>query len=75
MKNIIKNININQVIKVIYFLIVILYISIFTAHAGSGPSDPGIDPDNAPVNGGLSLLIAGGVGYGAKKLRKKSKKQ
>ena len=75
MKNIIKNININQVIKVIYLFTIILYISTFTAHAGSVPSDPGIDPDSAPVNGGLSLLIAGFVGYGGKKLREKRKKQ
>jgi len=33
---------------------------------------------NAPIDGGLSLLIAGGVGYGVKKVRenrKKNKKQ
>jgi hypothetical protein len=27
------------------------------------------EPSEAPVDGGLSLLIAGGVGYGVKKLR------
>lgn len=40
-----------------------------------GPSDPGGDPDNAPIDGGLSLLIAGGVGYGVKKVRENRKKQ
>ena len=34
-------------------------------------SDPGGDPDTAPIDGGLSLLIAGGVGYGVKKVREK----
>ena len=34
-------------------------------------SDPGTDPDTAPIDGGLSLLIAGGVGYGVKKVREK----
>jgi len=26
-------------------------------------------PSNAPIDGGLSLLIAGGVGYGVKKIK------
>lgn len=34
---------------------------------------PGGDPD-APIDGGLSLLIAAGVGYGAKKAYDKRKK-
>jgi len=75
MKKITNNINVSQLIKIIYLLIVILYISKFSAYADSGPSDPGVDPDSAPIDGGLSLLIAGGVGYGVKKLRKKKKKQ
>jgi hypothetical protein len=39
------------------------------------PEDPGGDPD-APIDGGVSLLIAAGVGYGFKKAndyRKKNK--
>jgi len=36
-----------------------------------GATDPGGDPDTAPIDGGLSLLIAGGVGYGVKKVREK----
>jgi len=28
-----------------------------------------IDPNDAPIDGGLSLLIAAGVGYGVKKYR------
>ena len=31
------------------------------------------DVNDVPVDGGLSLLIAAGVGYGAKKLRDKRK--
>jgi hypothetical protein len=31
-------------------------------------------PQDAPIDGGLSLLIAGGVGYGVKKIRDKRKK-
>jgi hypothetical protein len=33
------------------------------------------DVVDAPIDGGLSLLIAGGVGYGVKKLRAAKKSQ
>lgn len=36
--------------------------------------DPGGDPDEIPIDGGLSLLIAAGVAYGAKKAYDKRKK-
>ncbi len=35
--------------------------------------DPGDDPD-APIDGGVSLLVAAGVGYGIKKARDSRKK-
>ena len=41
------------------------------AHATGGPDSLPGSPDSAPIDGGLSLLIAGGVGYGVKKMRKK----
>ncbi len=44
--------------------------------AQPGPGDPGDDPDPAvPFDGGLTLLVAAGIGYAAKKgydRRKKS---
>ncbi|GAI07108.1 unnamed protein product [marine sediment metagenome] len=40
-------------------------------HAQPSFSDDVVD---APVDGGLSLLIAGGIGYGMKKVREKRKK-
>ena len=33
----------------------------------------GGDPESAPIDGGLSLLVAAGVGYGAKKLKERRK--
>ena len=39
-----------------------------------GPDNPGGDPD-IPIDGGLSLLIAAGVAYGAKKANTRRKKQ
>ena len=32
-------------------------------------------PQNAPIDGGLSLLVAAGVGYGVKRVRENKKKQ
>ena len=44
-----------------------------------GPGDTGGgNPDDAgsvPIDGGLSLVIAAGVGYGAKKIRDYNKKR
>ena len=36
--------------------------------------DPTIDPD-APIDGGITLLLAAGVGYGVKKHRDNKKKK
>lgn len=37
------------------------------------PPEFPIGPGSAPVDGGLSLLLAGGIGYGIKKIREKSR--
>jgi hypothetical protein len=36
---------------------------------GPGPANPPIDPTPVPLDGGVSLLLAGGIGYGIKQLR------
>jgi len=59
-----KILNIQTLVILLVLLLPVL------VHA-QGPSDPGGDPENAPIDGGLSLLIAGGVGYGVKKVREK----
>ncbi len=43
----------------------------------AAPPPPPPDPVDTPIDGGLSLLIAAGVGYGIKKVRdeRKRKKQ
>jgi hypothetical protein len=55
----------SQVGKSICLLLCFVFINHLAAQADP---DPIFDGD-APVDGGLSLLIAGGVGYGVKKLR------
>ncbi len=38
------------------------------------PGDPGPDPD-APIDGGISILVVAGVGYGLKKAKDYRKRQ
>ena len=68
MKNI--PINLSIFIKISYCLFILLFVASLAAHA-QGPPDAGGDPNNAPIDGGLSLLVAAGVGYGAKRLKEK----
>jgi len=60
-------------------LIISLFFSLTTPLFAQQPGDPGEDPDNPiPIDGGLSLLLAAGAAYGAKKVynfRKEEKKQ
>lgn len=75
MKNILKRIDIQQAIRILFLLIVLLSITSMLHAAGpDDPSGPGGGDNDAPIDGGLSLLIAGGVGYGLKKMREKNKK-
>jgi hypothetical protein len=59
-----------------YYLLKGLLITVFTTLsfvAVAQLGDPGEDPD-APIDGGVSLLLAAGVGYGIKKARDQRKK-
>lgn len=71
MQKIFNHINQPQLVKVLGLLFIFIIITTLAAHAQ--PPDPGGDPNNAPIDGGLSLLVAAGVGYGAKKLKAKRK--
>ena len=64
MKSYLKTIVISNILVIIFSLLPSL------AHA---LGDPGDDPD-APIDGGISLLIAAGVGYGYKKAKDSRKK-
>ncbi len=55
----------------------ILLMTIIVPAVVNAQPNPGGDPD-VPIDGGLSLLLAAGVGYGAKKVhdaRKKNKRE
>lgn len=46
----------------------------FSSPVQSAPPPPP-DPVDTPIDGGLSLLLAAGVGYGIKKVRDQRRKQ
>ncbi|MEO6328978.1 MAG: hypothetical protein ABIO55_08600 [Ginsengibacter sp.] len=52
-------------------LIVIFFCFPYLAHA---QPDPATDPD-APIDGGVGILIAAGIGYGLKKMRDEKRKK
>lgn len=70
-----------QYIKWILSVVVVMLILCFVPAISQAqlPPDPGCDPvaDPAciPIDGGLSLLIAAGVGYSIKKVRDNRMKQ
>lgn len=53
-------------------MITIFLVMCSCAVMAQGPDDPPGDP-SAPIDGGISLLVAAGVGYGVKKMRDKKK--
>ena len=58
-------------------LILILLMVIPTAFVLAGrnnPADLGGDAGGAPIDGGISLLVAAGIGYGVKKVKDARKK-
>lgn len=59
------------IINTLLVLAIICLPSIIHAQPGFGGDEDVMD---TPVDGGLTLLVAAGVGYGAKKLRDKRKK-
>ena len=60
--------NKTQIITLSLLLLVLILAFPALSHAHPGFTD---DTNDVPVDGGLSLLVAAGVGYGAKKLRVK----
>jgi hypothetical protein len=64
---------INTTQALTYFsLLFILFLLPTLLHAQPGFDD---DVNDVPIDGGLSLLVAAGVGYGAKKLKNRKKSQ
>jgi hypothetical protein len=51
--------------KSLLFLVILVFMCM-NAHTQAPPPPEDEDPD-APLDGGVTLLIAGGIGYGLKK--------
>lgn len=54
-----------------FLMLLFLFLVPSLLHAQPGFGD---DVDDVPLDGGLSLLVAAGVGYGVKKVKEKRKK-
>ena len=60
--------NISTIQVISFALLVIFFMLPAITHAQPGFGD---DVDDVPIDGGLSLLIAAGVGYGVKKIKQR----
>lgn len=63
-------------VKYILGISICLYLQLLpcsSVRAGA-PSFGDNDPEGTPIDGGISMLVAAGVGYGVKKLNDKKKK-
>ena len=54
-------------VSILAIFIVMLIPTLVSAQLDGTPPNP----ESAPIDGGLSLLVAAGIGYGAKKLKEK----
>ena len=64
----------NKIIKVqLFFVVFFLFLMIFPIISNAQLPDPGCDPNDpaCPIDGGLSILIAAGIGLGARKAMRK----
>jgi hypothetical protein len=68
-KSIRKNTNLNKVA-----LLIMMVVSLQTAMA-QDPGDPSADDPAAPLDGGISLLMAAGAAYGARRLKRKKEEE
>lgn len=57
-----------------YLMVLTITMVLFTTSSYAQPGDPGDDPD-VPIDGGVSLLLAAGAGYGVKRYRDSQKKK
>ena len=60
-------------IKRTLLTVILVFSMALVSNAQDGFGDPPVN-DDAPIDGGLSLLVAAGVGYGVKKVHARKKK-
>ena len=60
-----------KIIRVLFILLMVMTMNLSKALATSDPDDPSLnDPADLPVDGGISLLLAAGAVYGARRLKR-----
>ena len=69
-----NKINSMKTFKSVHLFTAIMTIAFFMLPVFAMADDPGCGPD-CPIDGGLSLLLAAGVGYGVKKYRDGRRKE
>ena len=73
-----KSVNVKSWVKGIFSILLIIAIALLPqlvmAQIGGGGGEGTGNPD-VPIDGGLSLLVAAGVGYGIKKTRDARRKR
>jgi hypothetical protein len=57
-----------------FFTLLIILLGVLLPAISHAQVDPPPDPIDTPIDGGLSILLAAGVGYGVKKAYEKRKK-
>jgi len=61
----------HKIIRVLFILLMVVTMNLSNVLALTDPDDPSIDdPADIPVDGGLSLLLAAGAAYGARRLKR-----
>lgn len=56
-----------------FYVVLIIFITLLSSQKLLAQVDPPPDPVDTPIDGGLSILLAAGIAYGAKKARKNMK--
>ena len=60
----------NKLVHLLFVVLLTCTVSLANAQGPGGPGGPGPDPDpgtSVPFDGGLSLVVAAGIAYAAKK--------
>ena len=59
-----------KIIRVLFILLMVMTMNLSNVLASTDPDDPSLnDPADVPVDGGISLLLAAGAVYGARRLK------
>jgi hypothetical protein len=64
---------VNKYIAAFFISLIFLFPIMLFAQSGATPPGFGNDINDAPIDGGLSLLVTAGIGFGAKKLKERNK--